>query len=416
MIRKFDNLKLTSQFTFCPYAFSLDLYEGCPHRCTYCFSQQAYYINKSFKSKNIQFDSIRGILNLEKIEKYLIGQYRNSKNQITRLLQYLFDIKQPLHVGGMYDPFPRGVENVYRIGKKFLELMNKYQYPVIFSTKNPPVEYIDLFRQGKYILQVSIPFNKKYGDIVEKGALPVEKRFEAIKKIRPYVKKVVVRMQPYIIGIMSDKELEEHITNIKNSGADAVTVEFLKFQVFQPKGCYQMEKLSEEVGINLKNKLTEVEGPDWVYPIHSRKRELLKIKEMVHAHSLEFYSAENSLRDEGDGFACCGINHNNDSEKDFYTKLRYTTNEALFIAKEKGEVCLSDIINNQKHKELFEFKNILPMWNTRNRKYRSKYNNLRFVDFIKNNWNTKSPTNPAIFFKRLYPFKKGGEVCYKYKK
>jgi len=47
-----DNLKITSQYPFCPYALSMDLYWGCPHGCTYCFAQQAFYANNSMNERS----------------------------------------------------------------------------------------------------------------------------------------------------------------------------------------------------------------------------------------------------------------------------------------------------------------------------------------------------------------------------
>jgi len=73
------------------------------------------------------------------------------------------------------------------------------------------------------------------------------------------------------------------------------------------------------------------------------------------------------------------------------------------------------IKEGQEHKDIFEFNKIISMWNTQNRKHRSKVTDLKFIDYLKNNWNIKNSTNPAVFFKNLKPIKKNGKIYYKYK-
>ncbi|MBO8173490.1 MAG: hypothetical protein H0Z33_16605 [Bacillaceae bacterium] len=410
---KWFNLKLTSQYPFCPYALSVDFYKGCPHRCVYCFAQQQFYGNATLKVN--PFDVVTAAIDLNKLERFMRGEYKGHEGP-TGFLQHLISRRQPFHVGGMYDPFPRGWEEYYRVGKHALQLFNKYKYPSIISTKNPPKEYRQLFGAGDYILQVSASLPHEVALEVEFGALPVEDRLDAISALQNDVAKIVVRLQPFILGVWTEETLEQHIKAIADAGAKAVTVEFLKFSVMATAGVKaQMSKLGEMIGRNIERDLGGVEGSDRVYPERVRLKWLLIVRKLAHKHGLEFYSAENKFRDLGDGFACCGVNHNNPAEEAFFTKLRYTSNEALFIAKEKGEVTFQEMVERANDPELFRFARIGDMWNTQNTYYRTKIRNLTFYDFLYNVWHTKTPTNPAVFFKALTPFKKpDGTLAYRY--
>ena len=418
-MKKFFNLKLTSQYTFCPYSLSMDLYKGCPHKCIYCFSQQQYFTNISLKksSKGL-LQAVTGYLDLNKYEKFLKKDMKTTDNK-NKLILDLIKLRQPIHVGGMYDPFPFRVENNVKIGKKFLNITNEYQYPIIISTKNPIPEYSDLFKEGKYILQVSVPINEKFSKLIEQNVPTFYDRLDMSKQFKNKAKKMVARIQPFIKGVFkNDDELEQHIKEIKEAGFDAITVEFLKFSTFENLSIkIQKNLLSKITNTNQNKELNEIEGTDKVYPYIYRYKTLLKIRNYARKYGLEFYSAENRFRILGDGFACCGINHKNPKEKDFHTKICYTTNKLLFEAKKKGKITLEDLQEKFKKCPFVNYNKIIDFFNTQGKIYRKSHKLLSLKDLLVNNFISKKSTNPSIFFKGyLIPKKdKKGKIYYEYK-
>lgn len=410
-MKDFNNFKISSQFYFCPYALSLDLYQGCPHSCRYCFSMTQYFANATMLNK--VFGNVEGVYKVEKLELFLKGEYTDSKNPVKRMLQLLINEKQPLHIGGMYDPFPYGVEETEQAGKKFLELLNKYKYPAIISTKNPPAEYKELFGKGNYVLQVTLTtINDEQGRLIEPVAPLPSKRLEAIKELKPYVKKLVVRMQPYIPCLYEKGEINAYLKAIKDAGADAVTVEFLKVSKFQTDA---VRKQWKEFGDCLnRDVLSELNtngigsGSDKEYPFEYKLKRLKEIRKLAHELGLEFYSAENQTRLLGDDYACCGIKQG-ELNGIFDSKMP-CFNQLLFKAKEKGEITLNDL----EIKEYMKIKEICDMWNTQDRMFRASRMNYSTEDFMEEAWKNPKSVNPAIFFKGLRPEKRGKDIIYKY--
>jgi DNA repair photolyase len=408
----FFNLKLTSQFYFCPYAFSLDLYRGCPHSCVYCFAQGQYYTNESLKEK--AFGSVDAGVDLEQLERFLSGKKAESIGPSTQLLNEMFKLRQPLHIGGMFDPFPKNIEARLENGKKTLELLNRFNYPAIISTKNPPVQYAELFRKGKYILQVSlISIKDDIAHRIERGAPLPSERLLAMKVLKGSVQKLVVRLQPFIPYLFEQGEIERYLYAIKEAGADAVTVEFLKVSKMKTQSIInQFRVLSDIVGRDvLRDLKTGGAGKkqDHEYSVEYKLRIMRDIKKKAHERGLEFYSAENDLRSMSDGPACCGLNGKEDPA--FESKL-HCFNKVLFLAKERGEARWSDLGDD----DYMNIKGVQHMWNTQTRKQVLIRNAFSLRTYMERAWKTKTEMNPSIFFKGLHPARdeKTGELYYKY--
>jgi DNA repair photolyase len=110
-------------------------------------------------------------------------------------------------------------------------------------------------------------------------------RDEMVRKLSKVVKRVIVRIQPYMTEV--HKDILENLKHIKNAGAFGVTVEGMKFA-------------------KSKKGLVKV-GADFCYDIDLLKQKYMEIKEECHNIGLAFYCAENRLRELGDDFCCCGI-------------------------------------------------------------------------------------------------------------
>ena len=120
-------MQLTSQFKFCPNAFRIDMYRGCDFGCKYCFANM-----EAFGETGTGLSSWRvaDIKDVQRKFELAFETDKESKSVIVELLRH----KVPLHCGGMSDPF-QSREAELGLTTKLIELSNKYDYPICFSTK-----------------------------------------------------------------------------------------------------------------------------------------------------------------------------------------------------------------------------------------------------------------------------------------
>lgn len=399
-----SNLKLTSQFIFCPYCLSMDTYDGCPHNCLYCFARVQYRKNKNMLAKGgmDKFGTskprdIRPVIKL-------INGHRSSAKQM-KLINWLTDHRQPIHIGGMADPFPVGVESDLGVSRLLLE--NCGDYPIMWSTKNPPVEYADLFARGNHIQQVSIISTSDMQRKIEPGVPHALERIAKARELSKACKKTIIRFQPYIpyINTLDDvKRLCDAVADF----ADGMTIEFLKLA---PGDDWRELRQVLKFDIATKMRKTmESEGGDAVFPSLYRFKKLVEIRDIVHEHGMEFYCAENQFRDMGDGPACCGVRYDDkatEADKLFKSQMTWTTGFALFKAKEMAEkgnsnpLDLFSFIDNNMPKEVAEMSGGVLGKNAASRKRHIEVRAMTMEQLLKMYMVTRHQYSPTIFYRGL---------------
>lgn len=386
------NIKFTSQIFFCPYCLSLDLYKGCPHKCAYCFAQTDHGEILKVGMKN----GVK-LFSFDKAIRYMNGENKTNKNY----LQHFIEKKQPLHIGGMADPFPYGVEEQTKHALSFIKAVK--EYPCIFSTKNPPLEYAKDFAKGNHIIQFSSIGDMKYDariSAIEPGLPDFTTRFKRLKRLKPSLQKVIVRFQPFIPFIWNYDNLNHFLDKIAFV-ADAVTIEFLKKPVAEKWGVFS-KAIGFDIGDFFKRCGT-IDQTDKVFDVSYRYEMLKLLKKMIKDRGMEFYSAENYFRDIGDGPACCGI-----SEKDgdlFQSKLTYCLNNMLFKAKKEGSFCWDDIEAEmpeilQKCRWVMGFDHVLAKSSIR--------------DVLRSRYNSNDTSSPVNFFANIHCKKVKGKEHFFY--
>ena len=255
-----------SQITLCDVPIRFDTYRGCSHSCRYCFVYRSYDINNIKK-----FEGPDSLLN------FIKGKRCHQTNWCD------WDI--PLHWGGVSDPF-QPIEKKHRQSLKCLKIFKETQYPFIVSTKGRLIgdkQYYELLADCNCVLQVSL-VSKKY-DEIETGAPTFDERIKILKKITPKMKRVIIRIQPYIREVK--KEILANLEVYKDIGIHGVVIEGMKF----------IGKKQGLVGL----------GGDFVYSKDLLLQDFLEIREKCHKLGLKFYSGENRLRNLGDDLCCCGV-------------------------------------------------------------------------------------------------------------
>lgn len=254
-----------SQVVLCEYPIHFDTYRGCSHLCKYCFAQRKQDLN------DIQVSNC-----LITLRKFIDGKRNLTTNWC--------DWKIPLHWGGLSDPF-QPVEKQKGVSLEALKILAETQYPFIVSTKGKLIAeepYLTELKKCNAVVQISMVCSSY--DKLEPGAPTFEERLEIVRKISPYVKRVIIRAQPYMTEVKD--EFLKNIKRFKEAGAYGVTVEGMKF-------------------VKKKPGLIRV-GGDFCYPEEKLKHHYEQIKQECHKNGLAFYCAENRLRPMGDSTACCG--------------------------------------------------------------------------------------------------------------
>lgn len=207
-------IAMTQQFKHCGNPFRVDTYKGCDFGCIYCFAN-----NRGGNFQNISLQS-----DMDVIKKYFVKAFE-TQNETKNLTVELLRHRVPLHLGGMSDPFQKR-EFKEHVTLDFLELTNKYRYPVLISTKvaSLPDEYWGVLDNKIHAFQISListddEFIRKY----ERNTPSATERIEFIKKLKDMGFWVGVRLQP-LVDVTHAYELVKQISGI----VDYITVEHIK--------------------------------------------------------------------------------------------------------------------------------------------------------------------------------------------
>ena len=242
-----------SQIFLCDVPIRFDTYEGCSHDCKYCFASRKKGINIIKKGEG-----------KESLINFINGKRSIKTNWAD------WDI--PLHWGGMSDPF-QPCEEECEYSYECLKVFKETQYPFI----------VDILKDCNVVVQISL-VSPKY-DNIELGCPTFDERIEMIKKIAPKVKRLNVRIQPYIRE--AKKDILNNLKLYKEIGVYGIILEGMKFK----KKSGHLERL----------------GGDCVYHLKDLEKDFSEIKKIAHSLGLKFYCGENRLRNMGDDLCCCGI-------------------------------------------------------------------------------------------------------------
>ncbi|MEA4830990.1 MAG: radical SAM protein [Oscillospiraceae bacterium] len=254
-----------SQIILCNLPIRFDTYKGCSHGCKYCFVQ------KKTKLTDIECDETPNSL-----LKFIEGERGVETDWC--------DWKIPIHWGGMSDPF-QPIEKKFRASYECLKIFAETQYPFVVSTKGRLVtdpEYLDLLSKCNCVVQISAVCSSY--NVLERGCPTYEERLKMIETLSKRVKRVIVRIQPYMHEVFT--EVYENIPKIAEAGAYGIILEGMKFF----KGKPGMVKI----------------GGDNCYPVNILRHDFEAIKLTAHRHGLRFFCGENRLRTMGDDMTCCG--------------------------------------------------------------------------------------------------------------
>lgn len=264
-----------SQILNCDLPIRLDSYQGCSLACAYCIERHRYRRPIGVHPK----ETVRAL------ESFIY--FRSDGGHRTWDTNWC-DWDIPLHWGGQSDPF-QPCEKIHLRSLQFLKIFADSYYPVVLSTKSTMIleePYLSLIKHCNLMLQVSL-VSPRYAKW-ERLAPSFRDRLKLLWKIRPYVKRLIVRVQPYTLGVLGD--VIRFIPIYAAAGVHGLTIEGMKW--------YKKSAAFPD--------LSEPYGGSMVYPLEDIDPHFMMIQDACHLHNLRFYCAENRMRTYGDHETCCG--------------------------------------------------------------------------------------------------------------
>lgn len=217
------------------------MYKGCDFGCKYCFANSSQACGHAgFATAKISY--------IENLFRTALESENESKNLNIELLRH----KVPLHCGGMSDPF-QSREWELGLTKKLIEVCNKYDYPISFSTKTAylPDDYFEILNPKLHAFQVSIMgWDDVYIRKYETNTPTAEERLNFVKKLREKGFWCSIRIQPCV-------DIEQAKKLVINAGSipSYITIEHLKipFDNLQVQKLFMQEYQSTKFYKSLNN-------------------------------------------------------------------------------------------------------------------------------------------------------------------
>ena len=300
-------IQLTRQFAFCPNAFRVDTYKGCDMGCRYCFANMEW--NRDL-SNNWDFADMKKI---EYVFKRALDRDRESKDILVELIRH----RVPIHCGGMSDPF-QSREWTCELTYRLIELSNKYNYPVQFSTKTDFLDekYYKVLNPELHAFQISLMgYDDDYIRKWERNTPTAKQRLEFAKELKKRGFWVGIRIQP-IIDISQVVKLCYNL----DRNVNYVTLEHIKSQTAVTQ---TMETLNSYYTQDELDRLFYINHAKLEMRKHIREENIRQIKVILNGKGIKVGVGDNDLHYMSDTRCCCGTDTIN-SNFDNYMKYNLT--------------------------------------------------------------------------------------------
>lgn len=167
----------------------------------------------------MEFEKELQVGNIKSVERKLDKIFNKGEVDSHNFLDILIANGYTWHCGGMSDPF-QPVEKKFGITKQLLDVTNKYNIHILFSTKSDTTYNCDT-RPDLHTFQLSVTNTDNRKDI-EPNVPSIEKRYSFYKELKENGYKVGIRLQPFIPQVSTLDIIE------KFKDADHFTIEGLK--------------------------------------------------------------------------------------------------------------------------------------------------------------------------------------------
>ena len=281
-MKTFNPLNVSSKFAICGLPIRVDTYKNCSFGCKYCFSNSRVICEFE---KNLQ------VANLSSLEKRLHRIFDLNKVKEHNFLETLIANGITWHCGGMSDPF-QPVEKKHRITEQMIDICNKYNISILFSTKSDTTYGANL-NPDLHTFQLSVT-NVNSNKLIEPAVPDIEKRYKFYRDLKNNGFKVGIRIQPFVPNVTTLEVVEMF------KDADQFTLEGLKLV---PQNKEHKEFLLDALGLD-KSEFKQM-GLLNLRP-ESRLEMYKPFIEYFEKNNIPYSIADNDLHYLGTNECCCG--------------------------------------------------------------------------------------------------------------
>ena len=201
-----------------PFAWSLNPYTGCVHRCTFCYVR-AFELRADRPADDRYGRSIRVKVNVAEVLAREVARPSWQGEQIA--------------IGAATDPY-QPAEGRYRLTRACIEVLGRARSPFGIITRGPLiVRDVDVLAEASRRTEVSVMFSVPTLDAVvwrttEPGTAPPRQRLRALSKLVDAGIKASVGMAPILPGLSDRPEqLAEVVKAVRAAGATSVWANLL---------------------------------------------------------------------------------------------------------------------------------------------------------------------------------------------
>ncbi len=201
-----------------PFAWSLNPYTGCVHRCTFCYVR-AFELRADRPSDDRYGRSIRVKVNVAEVLERELARPSWRREQIA--------------IGAATDPY-QPAEGRYRLTRACIEVLGRARSPFGLITRGPLiVRDVDVLQEASRRTEVSVMFSVPTLDpdvwrTTEPGTAPPRQRLRALSALVAAGIKASVGMAPILPGLSDRPEqLAEVVKAVRAAGATSVWANLL---------------------------------------------------------------------------------------------------------------------------------------------------------------------------------------------
>ena len=201
-----------------PFAWSLNPYTGCVHRCTFCYVR-AFELRADRPADDRYGRSIRVKVNVAEV--------------LAREVARPSWLGEQIAIGAATDPY-QPAEGRYRLTRACIDVLGRARSPFGIITRGPLiVRDVDVLAEASRRTEVSVMFSVATLDPVvwrttEPGTAPPRQRLRALSKLVDAGIKASVGMAPILPGLSDRPEqLAEVVKAVRAAGATSVWANLL---------------------------------------------------------------------------------------------------------------------------------------------------------------------------------------------
>lgn len=287
---------VSSQVYFCSSPIRLDSYNRCQFGCTYCFS------------RNRSLDTSLPGLKLANAQAFGDRLARVSSGTVRSAFDEFLQSRVPIQLGGVQDPFS-GLEVAHRTTLELLQILHKYKYPTIISTKSTLIgqePYLSLLKDMNVLVRFSAAgVREECRRQLEIGCPELTDLMAMISFLSQLNISTSLRIQPVIPGheaaaLMLAKAAAK-------SGARHISFEYLKIPTEERERTLQRisKAVGDDVWRTMQHKGIRRVGRDYTLHPDAKCSFVKSAKQLCKETGVKFGAGDTEFIHLSDGSGCC---------------------------------------------------------------------------------------------------------------